>query len=181
MLRRYLALRSSSGFGYHVQVHLLVASAAEIRFRWDSHPLDWFRPGLPLLSGLAGPVQHFRSAVFNAWREKVAADLCDGKGFSRRARFWISLGPLSFSARCQEQHQLIGTVPSHKIPSKKALASKKARLKRDTHSKKKAQGAHLKGRIQTGPLSPPRPATLPSHLLFPLTTTLSLAVTARPR
>ena len=33
------------------------------------------RPGLPLCSsGLAGPVQHFRSAVFNAWRDKVAAD-----------------------------------------------------------------------------------------------------------
>ena len=34
------------------------------------------------------------------------------------------------------------------------------------------QQQNLKGRIPTGPLSPPRPATLPSHLLLPLTTSL---------
>ena len=31
------------------------------------------------------------------------------------------------------------------------------------------------------PISPPKPATLPFHLLFPLTTSLSSAVAARPR
>ena len=36
----------------------------------------------------------------------------------------------------------------------------------------------LKGRIPTSPLSPPRPATLPFHLQFPLTTSLSFPVTA---
>ena len=55
---------------------------------------------------------------------------------------------------------------------------------------KQAQGVHtttkLKGRTPTGPLSQPTPATLPFHLLFPLTTSLSLTVravtfTARPR
>ena len=34
-----------------------------------------------LLSNLAGPIQHFRSALLDAWRTKVAADLCGRKGF----------------------------------------------------------------------------------------------------
>ena len=32
-------------------------------------------PILPLLSNLAGPIQHFKSALLEAWRNKVAADL----------------------------------------------------------------------------------------------------------
>ena len=39
------------------------------------------RPGLPLLSSLAGLLQHFKAAIFDAWRNKVAADLCGWKGF----------------------------------------------------------------------------------------------------
>ena len=35
-----------------------------------------------LLSNLAGPVQHFKAAILDAWRNKVAADLCGGAGFS---------------------------------------------------------------------------------------------------
>ena len=35
--------------------------------------------GLPLLSNLAGPVQHFRAAILDAWRNKVAADPCGGE------------------------------------------------------------------------------------------------------
>ena len=58
-----------------------MASAAEIGFQWDPHALAWVRPGLPLLSNLAGPVQHFRAAIQDAWRNKVAADLCRRKGF----------------------------------------------------------------------------------------------------
>ena len=34
-----------------------------------------------MLSNLAGPIQHFRSAVLDAWRNKVAVDLCGRKGF----------------------------------------------------------------------------------------------------
>ena len=34
-------------------------SAAEIGFFWDPGILAWVRPGLPPLSNLAGPVQHF--------------------------------------------------------------------------------------------------------------------------
>ena len=65
----------------HGPLHLLLASAAEIGFQWDPHALAWVRPGLPLLSNLAGPVQHFRAAILDAWRNKVAADLCRPKGF----------------------------------------------------------------------------------------------------
>ena len=41
----------------------------------------WERLGLRVLSYLAGPIQHFRAAVLEAWRSKVAADLCVRKGF----------------------------------------------------------------------------------------------------
>ena len=58
------------------------ASAAEIGFRWDPLEMGWSRPGLPLLGNLAGPVQHFKTAVLDAWRNKVAADLCGRRGFS---------------------------------------------------------------------------------------------------
>ena len=71
----------SEGCHGHGPVHLLVASAAEIGFRWDPLSLAWYRPGLPLLSNLAGPVQHFRAAILDAWHNKVAADLCGRKGF----------------------------------------------------------------------------------------------------
>ena len=94
MFRRYLARGTSEVGRYyrlldlvsegcpgHGLVHLLVASAAELGFRWDPRALGWFRSGLLLLSCLAGPVQHFRSAVLDAWRSKVAADLCDREGF----------------------------------------------------------------------------------------------------
>ena len=57
------------------------ASAAEIGFMWNPVALAWVRPGLPMLSNLAGPLQHFRSAILDAWRNKVAGDLCGRKGF----------------------------------------------------------------------------------------------------
>ena len=43
--------------------------------------MAWSRPGLSLLCNLAGPVQHFKAAILDAWRKKVSADLCDRKGF----------------------------------------------------------------------------------------------------
>ena len=33
------------------------------------------------LSNLAGPIQHFRAAILDAWRNKVAVDLCGREGF----------------------------------------------------------------------------------------------------
>ena len=94
MLRRYLALWPAEvgrvyrllamvreGCPGHSPVHLLSASAAEIGFQWDPHALAWVRPGLPLLSNLAGPFQHFQAAILDAWRNKAAADLCSREGF----------------------------------------------------------------------------------------------------
>ena len=65
----------------HGPIHLLSASAAEIGFRWNPDALAWVRPGLLLLSNLAGPVQHFEAALLDAWHDKVAADLCGREGF----------------------------------------------------------------------------------------------------
>ena len=94
LLRRYLALWPAEvgrvyrllemvgdGCPGHGPIHLLSASAAEIGFQWDPHALAWVRPGLPLLSNLAGPIQHFKAALLDAWRNKVTADLCGRKGF----------------------------------------------------------------------------------------------------
>ena len=58
----------------------LSASAAEIGFRWDPLALGWSRLGLTLLCNLAGPVQHFKAAILDAWRNWVSADLCDREG-----------------------------------------------------------------------------------------------------
>ena len=97
LLRRYLALWPAEvgrvyrllemvceGSPGHGPIHLLSGSAATIGFRWDLVALAWSRPGLPLLSNLAGPVQHFRAAILDAWRDKVSADLCGWKGFRGR-------------------------------------------------------------------------------------------------
>ena len=65
----------------HGPIHLLSASAAEIGFRWDPLALAWSRPGLPFLSNLVGPVQHFKAAILDAWRSKVSVDLCGRQGF----------------------------------------------------------------------------------------------------
>ena len=77
LLRRYLSLwptevgrvyrlleMVSEGCPGHGPVHVLSASAAEIGFRWDPLALAWARPGLPLLSNLAGLVQHFLKLLF---------------------------------------------------------------------------------------------------------------------
>ena len=94
MLRRYLAYRpgevfrvyrllerAAEGCPGHGPVHVLLQSAAVIGVRWDPGELAWDRPGLHLLSNLSGSVQHFRAAIFGAWRDKVSADLCARKGF----------------------------------------------------------------------------------------------------
>ena len=94
LFRRYLALWPSQvGHAYrllemvsegspgHGPIRLLSAGAAEIGFRWDPLALAWSRRGLPLLSNLAGPVQHFKAAILDAWRNKVGADLCGREGF----------------------------------------------------------------------------------------------------
>ena len=72
----------------HGPVHLLLDSATQVGFRWNSLELGWERPGLPVLNNLAGPVQNFREAVLGAWGDKVAADLCGRRVFGM-ALFWI--------------------------------------------------------------------------------------------
>ena len=69
----------------HGPIHLLVDSAQEIGLYWDSEQAGWIRPGLPPLRMMTGPIQHFRSPMWLAWQEKVAADLCKRKrkGFGR--------------------------------------------------------------------------------------------------
>ena len=59
--------------------------SAEIDFRWDPLALAWSLPGIPLHSNLAGPVQHFKAALLDAWRNKDAVDLCGRERFSGRA------------------------------------------------------------------------------------------------
>ena len=94
MLRRYLAYRPGEVFRVYRlleraaeggpglgPVHLLLQSAAAIEFHYDSLELAWGRPGLPLLSNLPGPFQHFRAAILGAWRDAVSAELCARKGF----------------------------------------------------------------------------------------------------
>ena len=102
MLWRYLAYRpgevshvyrllesAAEGSPGHGPVHLLLHSAAVIWFRWDPEELAWDRLGLPLLSNLSGPIQHFRAAILGAWRDTVSADLCARKGF--RGGPWLDI------------------------------------------------------------------------------------------
>ena len=94
LMRRYLAYRpeevsrvhrllaaAAEGCSGHGPAHLLVESAAEIGFSWCSDGFGWSRPGLPLLCMMAGPIQHFRSAILDAWRHRVSMGLCSRKGF----------------------------------------------------------------------------------------------------
>ena len=56
-------------------------SASVVGFLWDSLELAWSGPGLPLLSNLSCPFQHFRAAILGAWRDAVSAKVCAKKGF----------------------------------------------------------------------------------------------------
>ena len=53
----------SRGAPGHGPVHLLLTSAAELGFAWDADGQGWFRVSLPLLRMMAGPIQHFRTAI----------------------------------------------------------------------------------------------------------------------
>ena len=44
----------------HGPIHALVARARRVGFQWDSAMTRWDKPGLPGLSNLACPVQHFK-------------------------------------------------------------------------------------------------------------------------
>ena len=76
MLRRYLAYRpgevfriyrplghAADGCPGHGPAHLLIESAAAIGFVWSPDVVGWVREGLPVLSNLAGQIQHLTAAV----------------------------------------------------------------------------------------------------------------------
>ena len=94
MIRRYLAYCPeeeprifrmldliSRGAQGHGPVHLLLMSAAELGFAWDGDEKGWVRVSLPPLRMMSGPVQHFRSAILDAWRFKVFSRLSEREGF----------------------------------------------------------------------------------------------------
>ena len=83
----------SEGSPGHGPIHLLSASAAEIGFRWDPLTLAWSRPGLPLLSNLAFPVQHFKAAILDDWRNKVSAGLCGRRVWALVGCSWLLAAP----------------------------------------------------------------------------------------
>ena len=106
-MRRYLAFRpeeiprvyrllqaAAEGSSGHGPAHLLLASAAEIGFSWCSRVPGWDRPGLLVLSMVAGPVQHFRAAILDAWRHKVSMGLCARRVFGV-VPFLMFLAPCS--------------------------------------------------------------------------------------
>ena len=72
---------AADGCPGHGPVHLLVESAAEVGFVWSPNMVGWCREGLQVLGNLVNPIQHFRSAVLEGWREKVSADFCARKDF----------------------------------------------------------------------------------------------------
>ena len=61
----------SRGAQGHGPVHLLLISAAEIGFAWDSGEQGWIRVSLPPLRMMTGPIQHFRNAILDAWHFHV--------------------------------------------------------------------------------------------------------------
>ena len=60
----------SDGCPGHGPMHLLVESAGIIGFAWDPVNAGWSRPGLPVLQHLVGPYQHFKAAIWEAWKLK---------------------------------------------------------------------------------------------------------------
>ena len=63
----------SRGAQGHGPVHLLLVSAAELGFAWNGGENCWVRVSLRPLRMITGPVQHFRSAILDAWRFHVFA------------------------------------------------------------------------------------------------------------
>ena len=57
----------SRGAQGHGPVHLLLISAAEAGFAWDGDEKGWVRVSLPPLRMMSGPIQHFRTAILEAW------------------------------------------------------------------------------------------------------------------
>ena len=120
-LRRYLSYRPgevarvyrlldlvAAGRPGHGPLHLLLQSANELGFAWDSSVEGWIRPGLPPLRMLAGPYQHFKAAIIGAWRNKVSGILAARKGF-RGGDFLDYPGSMQllFSSHLRERDKML--------------------------------------------------------------------------
>ena len=94
MMRRYLAYCPeeeprifrmldlvSRGAQGHGPVHLLLISAAEIGFAWDGDEKGWVRVSRPPSRMMAGPIQHFRTAILDAWYFHVFLSFLSEKVF----------------------------------------------------------------------------------------------------
>ena len=120
-MRRFLAYRpdevpriyrlldlAAAGRPGHGPVHLLLHSAGQLGFAWDSQEEVWLRPGLLPLRMLAGPYQHFKDAIFSSWRGRVAGILTSRKGF-RGGPFLDYNGTrqLLFSSHLRERDKML--------------------------------------------------------------------------
>ena len=120
-MRRFLAYRPdtvprvyrlldlvAAGRPGHGPVHLLIQSAGILGFAWDSGEEGWLRPGLPPLRMLSGPYQHFKSAIFSAWRGRAAAILTSRKGFRGGPMLdWEGTRQLLFSSQLRERDKML--------------------------------------------------------------------------
>ena len=101
----------SRGAQGHGPIHLLLISAAELGYAWDGGEKGWVRVSLPPLRMMTGPVQHFRSAILDAWRFHVFARLSERKGFlgGEFADFHSSLQLLT-SSHMRERDKMLQRV-----------------------------------------------------------------------
>ena len=120
-LRRYLAYRpddeariyrlldyASTGSPGHGPSIFFFSLLKSLVFFWDSEQAGWIRPGPPSLRMMTGPIQHFRSAIWQAWQHKVAIDLCKRKGF--RCGFGVDVygsHQLIVSSHLQERTKML--------------------------------------------------------------------------
>ena len=80
----------------HGPVHPLVESACVLGFTWNPLNSGWTGPDLPMLHHLAGPFQHFKAGIWDAWRSKVSFDMCQRQGFRGGAdagHCWLPSAP----------------------------------------------------------------------------------------
>ena len=73
-----LIFRGAQGHG---PVNLLLISAAEVGFVWGAEEQGWIRVSLPPFRMMAGPIQHFRTVILEAWHFRVFSKLSERKGF----------------------------------------------------------------------------------------------------
>ena len=107
LLRRYLAYRpmevpriyallglAADGCPGHGPLHLVVESAGVVGLSWDAVGSVWCRPGLPGLSLLAGPYQHFKAAIGTLGGPRSALICVKGRD-SGGAHCWTLLAPFN--------------------------------------------------------------------------------------